>query len=64
MPLLPDPVHDLNGKLRLAAPGFERQARRHTCDLTASGTGGRAAIEREAATAQARNASQNGQNCI
>jgi hypothetical protein len=56
--VLPDPVHDRNGNLRLAAAGvFDRQARRHPRDLTASGTGRRAAIEREAATAKARNVS-------
>jgi hypothetical protein len=53
---LPGAVHDRDGKLRLAASGvFERQAGRHTRDLTASGAGCRAAIEREAATAKARN---------
>jgi hypothetical protein len=56
LPGLPDPVHDPNGSRRLAGPGvFERLPGRHARDLTASGTAGRAAFEREAATAKARN---------
>jgi hypothetical protein len=58
LPVLPGPAHDRDRNLRLPAPGaFERQACRHGRDLTASGTGRRAAIEREAATAKARNVS-------
>lgn len=56
LPVLPDPVHDRDRNLRLAASGvFERRADHHSRDLAASGTGRRAAIEREAVTAKACN---------
>ena len=57
-PRLPGPVHDRYRMLRPAVSGaFERRTCRHARDPAAVGTGPRGAIEREEATAKARNVS-------
>ena len=58
LPGLPGPVYDRYRMLRPAVSGaFEHRTGRHARGLTALGTGACAAIEREEATAKARNVS-------